>query len=246
MRNTIDIFIKSFKNDFWLLRLSLATLKRNVSGYNNVILLIPEKDKHDFDTRDLPYRTYIHYVTDEGVGWLQQQVYKMSAHKYCHADYIMFSDSDCFFDHQINLQDYIVDDKPEILYTSWQDVGDAIVWKQPTEEFFGEPVEWEMMRRNNQIYHRSTLVALSEYKNDIEKIVMSSHRFSEFNVISTYAYKFEKDKYKFKNTAEWIYVPPLSIQTWSHSNKNGDLMHVKEYCRILETIIISFGLPLPE
>ncbi len=103
----------------------------------------------------------------------------------------MYSDSDCFFSRPINLQDYIKDNKPEILYTSWDLVGDAIVWKEPTENFFGEPVEFEMMRRNNQIYHRSTLVALSEYKDNIEKIVLGSYRWSEFNVISTFAYKFE-------------------------------------------------------
>lgn len=246
VEKTVDVFIKSYKADFWLLTLALETLKRNVTGYNNILLLIPEKDKHDFDTRQLPERTLIFYIEDKEPGWLMQQVFKIKAHEYSSADFIMFSDSDCLFDHKINLQDYIKDDKPEILYTSWQDVGDAIVWKQPTELFFGEPVEWEMMRRNNQIYHRSTLVAISEYKKDIESIIIGSHRWSEFNVMSSYAYKFEKDKYTFVNTADWTYVPPLSIQVWSHSNKNGDMMHLKEYCRILETIIISFGLPLPQ
>src|SRR6185312_3434520 len=120
MSKTIDIFVKSYKKDLWLLTLSLETIKKNVTGYNNIILLIPEKDKHDFDTRNLPKRTLIYYVEDDGVGWLRQQWFKMSAYNYSDADFIMFSDSDNFFDHKINVQDIIKDDKPEILYTDYE------------------------------------------------------------------------------------------------------------------------------
>lgn len=244
---TIDIFIKSYKNDFNLLQIALKTIQRNVTGYNNIILLIPEKDKHDFDTRNMPERTLIHYVEDKGVGWLKQQWYKMSAYEYSYADYILFSDSDCFFDHKINLQDYIADGKPEILYTSWDKVGDAKVWREPTEKFIKEPIEYEGMRRNCLIYHRSTLVAIGEFEPDLEYIIMTSHKFSEFNAMFAYAFKKEKEKYNFINTDEWQYVPPKAIQVWSHGNKEkgASEMHLREYIRTLESILICFEIPLP-
>lgn len=245
---SIDIFIKSFKNDFWLLQLALKSISRNVTGYNNIILLIPEKEKHDFDTRQLPERTLIHYIEEYGKGWLFQQVCKAQAYKYSYADYIMFSDSDCFFTYPINLQDYIQDDKPEILYTDWEKVGDAICWKEPTERFIGEPVSHERMRRNNQIIHRSTLVGISNFAPDLEKVIMRSPRFSEFNAIAAYAHKYENDKYKFINTDNWKYVPPLSEQCWSHGSKRDGASetHLREYIRTLETIIKSLGINIPE
>lgn len=246
--HTVDIFIKSFKPDFWLLTLSLETIKKNVTGYNQIILLIPEKDKHEFETRYLPERTLVHYIDDKSPGWLYQQACKMQAHKYCFADYIMFTDSDCFFTYPVNVQDCIKNDKPEILYTAWEDVGDAMVWKEPTEKFLKEPVEWEMMRRNQQVYHRSSLIAISEFEPNLENVIMNSQRFSEFNTMSSYCYKHEKDKYTFTNTAEWTYVPALAEQTWSHASKAPGVSetHLREYIRLVETIAKSFGVPLPQ
>lgn len=246
MSKTIDIFLKSYRGDFKWLYFALKSIERNVTGYNHVILLIPERDKDFFDTRQLPARTLIHYVPDEGTGWLRQQWYKMTAYKYCYADFIMFSDSDCFFTYPINLQDYIADGRPEILYTEWAKVGDAQCWKKPTEAFMKELVPYEMMRRNCLIYHRSTLVNIGGYAPNLESIIMNSDKFSEFNAMSAYAYKYEREKYNFVNTDEWTFVPAKSEQIWSHANKNGSDVHLKEYIRSLETIMKVFGINPPE
>ena len=248
MNRDIDIFIKSYRKDFWLLALSLATIKKNVTGYTNLILLIPEEDKHHFETRYLPERTLIHYIEDKSPGWLFQQVCKMNAWKYSNADYIMFSDSDCFFTYPVNVQDCIRDDKPEILYTNWSEVGDAIVWKEPTANFLKKEPEWEMMRRNQQIYHRSSLVNISKYEPNIEELIMNSSRFSEFNAMSSYCYEHEKDKYTFTNTADWTYTPPLAEQAWSHASKAEGVSetHLREYIRLQEAIMKSFDIILPQ
>lgn len=247
MAKTIDIFIKSFKNDFWLLHLALKSITKNVTGHNNIILLIPEKEKHDFDTRNLPERTLIHYIDEYGNGNLYQQWCKASAYKYCFSEFILFADSDCIWDHPIDLQDFIKDGKPEILYTDYKQLPDAIIWKEPTEKFIKEPVQYEFMRRNCLIYHRSTLVAISEYEPNLEKIIMDSGRFSEFNCFGAFAYKFEKDKYNFINTDHWDYTPPKASQVWSHANKKegASEVHLREYIRTLETILKTFGIEVP-
>lgn len=247
MNKTVDIFLKSYRNDFWLLQLALATIKKNVGGYNNIILLIPIRDKELFDTRDLPERTLIFYVEDEGTGWLRQQWYKMSAHEYSKADYITFSDSDNFFDHPIDLQDLIKDDRPEILYTNYKQLEDAIIWKYPTELFIGEPVEYEFMRRLPLTYHRDTLIAISRYAPDLENTIMKSHRWSEFNCMGVYAYKFERERYNFVNTDDWTFVPAASTQVWSHASKEkgASETHHLEFIRTLETLLKSFGIITP-
>lgn len=247
MSKTIDILCKSYVKDFWLLQLALETIKKNVTGYENIILLIPENDKHEFDTRFLPPRTLIHYIPEYGNGWIYQQWCKLNAAKYCFSDYIMFTDSDCFFDHPINLHDFIADNKPEILYTDWQKVGDAIAWKVPTEKIMGEPVAWEFMRRNCLIYHRETLVKINEWQPNLEKIIMGSERFSEFNLLGAWAYKNEWDKYNFINTDDWQYVPAKATQCWSHSSKEAgaDELHLREFIRLLESLLKSFGINVP-
>lgn len=247
MDKTVDIFLKSYKPDFWLLQLSLQTIKKNVTGYNNIILLIPEKDKHEFDTRDLPERTLIYYVEDQGIGWLRQQYYKMTAYNYSDADFIMFSDSDNFFDHPINVQDLIKDGKPEILYTDYEQLPDAQIWKEPTDKFIGEPQKYEFMRRLPLVYHRQTLVNIAEFAPKLEHTIMTSHRFSEFNAIGVYAYKYERDKYNFVNTDNWEYVQPHSIQVWSHASdaKGADELHLREMIRIYKTLLKSFGIKVP-
>lgn len=243
---TVDIFIKSYRNDFWLLYIALKTIERNVTGYNNVVLLIPNADKDLFDTRELPPRTLIHYVDDSGNGYLRQQVFKLQAHKYCDAEFVLFADSDCFWDHKIDLQEFVADGKPEILYTDWSKVGDAICWKEPTEKVLGEEAPFEGMRRNCMIVYKKTLENISLWRPNIETTVMNMKAFSEFNLISNYAYKFEKQNYSFVNTDDWEYVPPKGIQVWSHSDKNGDDLHKTEYIRLLESIMVCFDVPVPK
>lgn len=241
---SIDIFIKSYNKDFVWLYHALRSITKNVTGYNKVILLIPEIDKHGFDTRVLPERTEIYYVSDEGNGYLRQQYYKLTAYKYSFADYILFGDSDCFFDHPIDLQDFVQDEKPEILYTDWAKVGDAICWRKPTEKIMGDHVPYEFMRRNTCIYHTQTLINLSAWKPALETIVMASTHFSEFNLIGAFAYKFERDKYNFVNTDNWTYVPPKAVQIWSHASKEEGVSetHLREYIRTLETLLNLYGI----
>jgi hypothetical protein len=210
------------------------------------VLLIPERDKELFDTREVPPRTLIHYVDDIGNGYLRQQVYKLQAYKYCNADYILFSDSDCLFDHPINVQECVMNGKPEILHTDWSLVGDAICWKAPTEAILESEAPFEGMRRNQIVYHKSTLENMAKWKPNLELLVMASASFSEFNLISNYAYKFEKENYTFTDTKDWTYSPPHALQVWSHSDKEGDLLHCQEYVRLLESIMVCFDVPVPK
>lgn len=241
---TIDIFIKSYHKDYWLLYYALKSITKNVTGYNNIILLIPETEKDLFDTRNMPERTLIHYVKEYGNGYMFQQWCKVNAHSYSDADYILFGDSDCMFDHKIDLQDFIKDGKPEILYTSYDQLPDAVIWKEPTEKFIKQPILYEYMRRNCLIYHRSTLVNIAAYAPNLQFIIMGSERFSEFNAIGAYAWYYEKEKYNFVNTDNWEYTRPKSLQVWSHASKEpgASELHLREFIRTLETLLNVFGV----
>jgi hypothetical protein len=232
----IDIFIKTYKKDFKLLSYSLRSIVKNVTGYKNIVLLVPERDKQAFDTRELPANTLIHYVNDYGNGYLYQQWCKMNAYNYCNSDYILFSDCDVIFDHAINLQDFIADGKPEILFTDWDKVGNGIIWREPTERLMGEPVIAEFMRRNCLIFHKETLRKIALQYPNLEATIMNSDRFSEFNFMGAWAYKYEREKYNFINTNDWVYTPPKGIQLWSWADTGDSETHKQEYQRSIETI----------
>lgn len=251
---TIDIFLKSYAKDFPLLKYALMSIQKYVTGYSSLIIVVDENDGRGFTEHILHYcpkNTAVWFVQDKGNGYLWQQVCKLKAHKYSNAEYIMFSDSDCIFDHHINLQDFIAEDKPEILYTDYNKVGQAICWKEPTEAFIDDVMPWELMRRNCLIYHRSTLLNLGyfckeQHDRSIEDYVMESGKFSEYNAIGAYAFLHEPGKYNFVNTDEWQYTPPKGEQLWSWAEKNGNEESQKEYQRSIETINKALDLNIQE
>lgn len=211
----------------------------NVTGYQKLVLLVPNEDLQLLTETisDFPERTKIVGVTEfKGDGYLSQQVFKLQAYKYCDADIILFSDSDVFYHNPINLQDYIKGGKPEILHTPWAQVGDAIAWKEPTEKTLGFEVPSEGMRRHGMAFHKSTLINLNNFLPDLEKVVMMSERFSEFNLMTSYAMKMEPEEYNFISTDNWQYTEPICQQIWSHSKKDGDELQQKEYARTKQVI----------
>lgn len=225
----IDIFIKSYHKDFKWLAYCLKSIKKFVTGYNEIIIIIPEGERELLPVMDLPDRTFIHTIQESGNGYMFQQWIKMTAHHYSSADYIAFTDSDCIFKEPVNYQDLIVDGKSEILYTSYFDeqgnnqLGDAICWKAATEEFLKRPVPHEFMRRNNLIYKKETLQALERwFGGDLKRYILSRQTFSEFNVMGAWSYFNRPNDYRFVNTKDWTYVDTPFVQFWSWSGLNQD------------------------
>jgi hypothetical protein len=214
----IDIFIKSYKEDFKWLKYCLQSITKNVTGYNEIIIIIPEGERHLIDF-PLPERTFIHTLKEEGHGYMFQQFVKMTAHYYSSANYIMYVDSDCIFHSPVNVQDLIIDGKPQILMTSYSELPKDVQWQKPTADFIGAVPEYEFMRRHCLIYHKQTLVNISSFKPDLKKYILSIHsrHFSEFNVMGFYAYTYERDLYNFVDTKNWTYVPAIVNQYHSYT-----------------------------
>lgn len=214
---TIDLFYKSYRLDFDWLYKSLQSVKKYVTGYNEIHIVIPIKDAHLFKDENVPsgFKCRVHLTAEYGDGYLFQQWEKMRAHTYCKSDYIFYMDSDCFFTKQTDLNEYLIDGKPEILYTHYSKVGDAICWKAATERFMNTEVEYEFMRRLPMMYHRSTIEKIYNLCPFLEDLIMQTKGFSEFNAIGAWAFMHEKDKYRFTNTDNWKFVENPAIQLWS-------------------------------
>ena len=233
----IDIFIKSYYKDFKMLNYCLKSIEKYLTGYNKIIIVIPKKDYQIYQSivhTNLPIE--LHVVEEYGDGYLYQQFIKMTAYKYCDSQFIMYVDSDCIFDKHINIQSLVSNGQPEILYTHYSKVEEAICWKQCTERFMNDVVEFEFMRRLPLIYHRETLETIHNLEPNLESVVMNSGRFSEFNALGAWAFVHQKDKYSFVNTDNWKPVDPLGVQLWSHCTKNQTPLEKLEYKKAIDTI----------
>jgi alpha-N-acetylglucosamine transferase len=172
-----------------------------------------------FELTELPNKIKIEWVKKEGDGYIFQQYCKLTAHHYTQADKILFIDSDCVFTSPLDLSK--LPELPEMLYTPYELVGDAICWKECTEKVIKQSVEFEFMRRNGLIYHRSTLENFESFVGDLQTYVLSQNRFSEFNALGAYAWFNEREKYKWVNTSIDYFGEPIVKQMWSHGEFNS-------------------------
>ena len=216
----VSIFIRTYHKDLKWLKYCLESIHKNLTGWNEIVICIPTGQE-----------SLLSHLTQEKVvtckihkdDYLFQQVSKLQAHKYCKGDYILFVDSDVIFKKGASVTDYFINNKPIILKSRYDSVGDAICWKEPTEKLFKENIEFEFMRRLPLLYHKSTLEMINESFPDLENYIMSQpHRqFSEFNALGYYSEKMQNESYSIIDVTDGLSeeIPEnKAVQFWSWSN----------------------------
>lgn len=217
----IDLFIKTYSKDIKWLRYCILSIQKYVTGYNEIIIILPDGERELIDF-ELPPNTFVHTTEEEGSGYLYQQYIKMIAHHFSGADFIAYVDSDCIFHSPVNFQDLVKEGKPQILMTSYAEM-QGCPWQIPTAEFIGTVPEFEFMRRHVLIYHKSTLENLEGWfttlRGNLKEYILSrpGGTFSEFNCMGFFAYLYEREKYSFLNTKDWTYVPAIVNQYHSYT-----------------------------
>lgn len=219
---TTDIFIRTYENDLDWLKYCLMSIQKYVVGYRQVIICIPENQRHLLDNWNLTAEKVVTcpiYKED----YLGQQVSKVLSYKYTDADSIVFIDSDSIFTKPTNLIDEMFENgKPIIYKTVYEHVGDAICWKEITEKAIGEPLKYEYMRRLPCVYLRSTLINAGNHIlvtkgiNIDEYIISQPERdYSEFNYLGAYSDIFENGQYRIKDTEIEGHGNDFFNQYWS-------------------------------
>lgn len=213
----IDIYIKSYPNDFEFLYRCLESIDKFIYGYDNLIIEIPT-DSY-FNAPILPKRTRVVYCVEDGDGYLFQQYCKLQAFNHSKAEFIMYIDSDCIFTDTFNVNSRVLDSKPIVLYTDYNKVGDAICWKKPTEEFFGGKfdIEYEFMRTHPMVVRTDTLRNVCAFQDNLKKYILTrkNRLFSEFNVMFAFAFFYENEQYHFSNTENGMFMNIPIKQYWS-------------------------------
>jgi hypothetical protein len=226
----IDIFIRTYHKDLNWLEHSLRSIHKNVTGYRNIIVAIPNAKLLSHLTAEKVIE-----VEDLPDGYIGQQLTKMDAYKYTDADAVLFWDSDTIACEPVDVQEWLKDGKPQIYKTRYSEI--ETPWQPITEKALGFKIDWEYMRRMPLLYHTETLHNCSKYIEMIHNKPLKKYlsevplrAFSEFNAIGAFAEKFEADRYTFTDT-NGIEMPKNKCrQFWSWSGLNEqDLREIKSY-----------------
>ena len=215
----VSIFIRTYKRDIAWLDFCLQSIHQNLKGWDEIVVCVPQGQEHH-----LRYLTTERKVTSPTFreDYVGQQVSKLQAHHHLNGDYVFFVDADVIFLPGADVASFLKDDRPIIekrLYTSLARAGDAAVkWQKVVTDFFQEAPVWEYMRSHGtRLFRVDSLQAFAARFPDLDRYArqVPKRRFSEFNLLGFFEYKYEAAKYCFMDTDRYGERPACSRQFWT-------------------------------
>lgn len=207
----ISVFVRSYPGDFAWLEYSVQSMKKNLTGFNESVLVLPEDCIAPQCARE--FFTKVIHLPETYEGYIQQQLDKIRAYKYCSNERIMFTDSDCIFYEPFDIEKERMDGGkiilPKTRYSSLRLVS-AYKWREATRKSTGIDPQFEYMRCFPILHHSDSLRWLDEsehfnkYLNEKVKSNRSREHIlsclSEFNAIGVIAEEFYSNHYRFIDT----------------------------------------------
>jgi hypothetical protein len=219
---TCDIFIRSYWKDLDWLHYCLASIAKNCSGFQSVILVMPESSKPWLRRASLPKDVRIEFCQNYKDDYLGQQVTKLFADTLSDADYICHFDSDCLLSRPIQPEDVILDGRPFIFMRSNAALGRHWPWQKPTEKFVGWSVAYDFMQRPpfifpRWLYPRLRQHAVTAHGTDIASYVLSqpARNFSEYNALGAFAFRHYPERFRWVDVDRQTAGEPFCRWFWS-------------------------------
>jgi len=257
----IDIFIRTYKRDFPLLKCALYSILKYVTSFRTIVITVRNKEYIELINTLKIERFFINNINkfkiisvqnfNDNMDYFGQQITKLHADIYTNAEYIMFVDSDCVFYDNFDIQKELFDkDEKVILLTEkWENLPKIYhVWKTFLQvcDF---KTEFEFMRRMPLIYPSKIFKNLRDYISAKYKIkfiyaclqiynstnnYLPNKYFSEFNLLGAYSYIYEPNYFNFMKQNEAQTIPLKQIQ---HYDFNYDVeKQLQEMKKILKLI----------
>jgi glycosyltransferase involved in cell wall biosynthesis len=215
----VSIYIRTYKRDIAWLDLCLQSIHQNLQGWDEIVVGVPEGQIDHLRYLATERRIVCPYFLMDYVG---QQVAKLQAHRYVRGEFVLFVDSDVIFLPGAKVSDFFVDGLPSVekrRYVALQKDGMAATkWQQAVENLYGENPEWEFMQgHGTRLYRVSTLRDFSDKFPTIETYArhVPKRLFSEFNLLGYYAWRYEHDRYAFRDIDTTPARIPASKQFWT-------------------------------
>jgi hypothetical protein len=216
----VSIYIRTYKRDIAWLDFCLQSIHRNLKGWDEIVLCIPEGQEHH-----LRFAEGVRVVTSPVYpnDYIGQQVSKLLCHRHVTGDLVLIVDSDLIFLPGASVYDYIEGGRPRILTCNWPNPPDTATrrWKPVVTKLFGEVPPCSFMQGHGaRLFHKSSLVSFSQQFPDIEKYARRQPRnqFSEFQFLGFFIYKNERTAYSW---TELTATPLPDYHTRQYWNADG-------------------------
>lgn len=189
-----------------------------------MIVVVPEKDVPLFRNKGFTGDELIGVEERQNAdGYLQQQSDKLNAHEHSDANYFLFVDSDTCFIRPCSPEMFFIEEKPFMLITPYEALGDAVPWQAITEKALKIKCPYETMRRLPFFYPREGISQLKNYMGVIHKRPMEDYilsqpnrAFSEFNALGSFMKHFYPKSFFWWDTTKEPNLPqPFVKQNWS-------------------------------
>jgi hypothetical protein len=257
----IDIFIRTYKRDFPLVKCTVYSILKYVTSFRSIIITVRNKEYiHLINTFKIePFfitnqdKIKIISVPDfnDNMDYFGQQITKLHADIYTNAEYIMFLDSDCVFNDNFDIKKEMFDqdEKVILLVEKWENLPKMYdVWKTFLQvcDF---KTEFEFMRRVPLLYPSKIFKNLRDYFAAKYKIKFTDfclqiynstdtylpHKyFSEFNLLGAYSYIYEPNYFNFINQSDVSSIPLKQVQHYDFDyNVNKQLQEMKKILKIV-------------
>lgn len=226
MGKSVSIFIRSYSKDFDFLKYCIRSIELYCSGFLEVVIVVPASDISELRSIVSGKNIKTFGTTPRAEGYLDQQITKLEAYKYCQGEYILYVDSDVVFHTPTTPENFFDGASPIVLKTKYSSLDDnARVWQGITARAIGFEPQWEYMRRLPLIFSAKTLKNIAkDYPNLIGYVEAARNReFSEFNFIGAYAEACEGDGYAFIDTEEFL-PSAVTEQFWSWGGLTKDVI----------------------
>lgn len=225
---THSIFIKSYRRDFPFLKYCLQSIDKFCSGFKETVVVVPFGDKATVESWG-HQNVKVIGIKEYGDGYMFQQVVKLKAYTYCIGSHILFVDSDCVFTRPSTPENFMIEGKPLLLRTRYDEPGMPVFWQDATEKACGFRSEWEYMRRHPMMHLAEVLHELPE----MEQYIMNvpGRHFSEFNYIGQMIERNYSHLYHIQDTKDGVPEAHLK-QFWSWHEK-GAAAYEEEIKQIL-------------
>jgi len=208
----VDIFYRSYANDFEWLKNSLKSVEKYCDGFGGVHVAIPATDIGEMPSVG---SETVHLVEQKLTGYMDQQVTKIHADEFCRGDYVLHVDSDCIFYKETRPEDFFLDGRPVIL----REEGVESPWFEISARSLGWRCDGEYMRRLPILYPRWIYKAFRIWMEEKHGCKLwewldkqPTHEFSEFNTLGQWAYKFHRKEFAWLHPSD---LPVYCKQYWS-------------------------------
>lgn len=243
------IFIRSYRGDLAWLRFTLRALGRFAEGFDGVIVVVPWRDLPRFaamiwrERRRIP-RVRLRPTRRFPEDYIGQQCTKLHADRFTGPGCaITFLDSESILTAPLSAGELFEDGRPIFICTPYAAfrkyyaeevdpspdgrprgarLSDMMSWQPLSEQWLGEPVSCEFMRRLPITVHARHLAELRRWfrarhgvglRKKLRR--MKGRHFSEFNLLGAWLHRYRRDEYRWLDTERETPRPMPIAQYWS-------------------------------